>query len=207
MPFPPSIAKVALALWLSVRGAGLSDRSLPSPTEWRAAEPARPVGVSAPAVGLSRHLAPRNFPEQRRRHWGRTRVAVRSRCSWLPVPRRGVWGDVPSGCWNHLLRGSSLFLLCSALAVNLTLFVGGRETCVWTSWRAPRRSKSVSPLVCSWANFFWAQSAPSLGIWLVASDVCLTSRTFYEEKVLFGHCQLVLTCVCVEDRLCWGRVC
>ena len=40
-------------------------------------------------------------------------------CSWLAVPERGIWGDIPSSCWNHLFWRSSLFLPCPALAANL----------------------------------------------------------------------------------------
>ena len=101
-----------------------------------------------------------------------TGVAVRGCCSWLTVPRKEFWGNVPSSCKHHLFGGSSLILPCWALAAKLCLFLSGTEICIWTSWRAPRLSFVTSPLgncnLCQrvilvfWSNFlFLALGTPA----------------------------------------------
>ena len=100
--------------------------------------------------------------------------------SWdteLALREGGMWGNVPSSCRNHLFQGSSLFLPGWAPAANLTVFLGGTETGVWKSWRAP----GLSPPVCTWENTLLS-SEYYLGILLIGPDVCLTLRPFANRK-------------------------
>ena len=66
------------------------------------------------------------------------------------------------------------------------------ERCLWTSWRAPRPSKSTGVLL---ANFSFEHQVLS-GLSANWFRVCLMLKLVCEHWVSFGHfCRLVLTCV------------
>ena len=123
----------------------------------------------------------------------------------LALPREGFGGDIPSSCWNHLFQGSSLFLPCSALAANLHFSLVERKdasgqadelqdwvsalVCVQqTSLLSMRCYLGILPigLTCFWRWGPFASTECHLGVFLIGSDLCLTSRPICVGKCLSG---------------------
>ena len=157
-PSPPPTPHTCRLPAFEIKQTFLSTNSASlSALEWQAPNPHSLSGFWLPRGALATSGS-QDFPEQRRRH--------EDAPGWL-------WGAAAHG-YLSLGEGFEGILLVAAETVcfgDPPCFISARhwlltyafprwnETCVWTNWSAPRCSKSVSPLVCSWANFFWAQSA------------------------------------------------